>query len=93
MSVFVIADLHLDTESKQKSMEVFGNRWVDYVYKIQKNWRRLVGENDTVIVPGDISWALNLKEAISQIDIDSPKLSNVLIKSHLLPKIANILGD
>lgn len=64
MSVFVIADLHLDTESNQKSMEVFGNRWVNYVYKIQKNWSRLVTENDTVVIPGDISWALNLKEAI-----------------------------
>ncbi len=64
MSVFVISDLHLDTESNQKSMEVFGNRWVDYVYKIQKNWKRLVSETDTVIIPGDISWALTLEEAI-----------------------------
>ena len=37
MAVFVIADLHLDTKSNQKSMEVFGNRWNGYVNKIQKN--------------------------------------------------------
>lgn len=83
MSVFVIADLHLDTESNRKSMEVFGNRWVDYVYKIQKNWRRLVGENDTVIVPGDISWALNLKEAIPDLQwIDSLPGQKILMKGN-----------
>jgi predicted phosphohydrolase len=83
MSVFVIADLHLDTESNQKSMEVFGNRWVDYVYKIQKNWRRLVSETDTVIVPGDISWALNLKEAIPDLKwIDSLPGQKILMKGN-----------
>ncbi len=64
MSIFVIADLHLDTESNQKSMEVFGNRWVNYVYKLQKNWTRLVTDDDTVVIPGDISWALTLNDAI-----------------------------
>ena len=64
MAVFVIADLHLDTKSNQKSMEVFGNRWNGYVNKIQKNWKKIVTENDTVIIPGDISWALNLDAAI-----------------------------
>lgn len=64
MSIFVIADLHLDTESNQKSMEVFGNRWINYVYKLQKNWERLITEHDTVVIPGDISWALTLSEAI-----------------------------
>lgn len=64
MSIFAIADLHLDTESQQKSMEVFGNRWKDYVYKLQKNWKNLVSEQDTVVVPGDISWALTLPQAL-----------------------------
>ena len=64
MSIFVISDLHLDTDSNQKSMEVFGNRWVNYVYKLKKNWTRLVTEADTVVIPGDISWALTLNEAI-----------------------------
>jgi len=64
MSLFVIADLHL-SEGKQtnKSMEVFGNRWLDYTSKLRKNWLLLVGENDSVIIPGDISWALTLEES------------------------------
>lgn len=64
MSIFTIADLHLSTnESTNKSMEVFGRRWKDYVEKLKKNWNALVGPDDTVIIPGDISWAMHLKEA------------------------------
>ncbi len=66
MSVFVIADLHLSTlESTNKSMEVFGHAWADYMRRIETNWRRLVTEEDTVIIPGDFSWALSLEEAES----------------------------
>lgn len=64
MSLFVMADLHLDIKSNAKSMEVFGNRWQEYVYKIKKNWTHLVSDGDTVMVPGDISWALNLNDSI-----------------------------
>ena len=62
MSLFVIADLHLSSDGK-KSMEVFGARWTDYMNKIRRNWSAVVTENDSVIVPGDISWALKLEEA------------------------------
>lgn len=83
MSVFVIADLHLDVHSNQKSMEVFGNRWKDYVYKIQKNWSCLVSEADTVIVPGDISWALNLKSALHDLKwIDALPGRKILMKGN-----------
>ena len=68
MSIFTISDLHLSThDSTNKSMEVFGRRWTDYQSRIEKNWRRLVSENDTVIIPGDISWALSLEEARSDL--------------------------
>ena len=56
MSVFVIADLHLSLAGQDKSMEIFGGRWQDYVNKIKKNWNNLIKEPDSVIVPGDISW-------------------------------------
>lgn len=64
MSVFVMADLHLDIRTNEKSMEIFGNRWQGYIEKIQKNWKRVVTDDDTVIVPGDISWALSLEDAL-----------------------------
>ena len=73
MAVFTIADLHLSThEATNKSMEVFGHRWADYTNRIEKNWRRLVTDDDTVIIPGDISWALSLNEALDDLKfIDS----------------------
>ena len=68
MSVFAIADLHLSTlKSTDKSMEVFGKRWDGYISRIEKNWRHLVSDSDTVVIPGDVSWALSLEEAESDL--------------------------
>ena len=68
MSLFVIGDLHLSTlASTNKSMEVFGRRWAGYIDKISKNWKAIVNPDDTVIIPGDISWALSLEEAESDL--------------------------
>ena len=66
MSLFVMADLHLSSDGS-KSMEVFGPRWKDYMQKIQKNWHLLVSDEDTVILPGDISWALKLEDAVDDL--------------------------
>ena len=64
MALFTISDLHLSLNSvTDKSMEVFGKRWQNYVEKLKKNWCSLVSENDTVVLAGDISWALSLDEA------------------------------
>ena len=64
MALYVLSDLHLSTNRKtNKSMEVFGNRWKNYMERIENNWRHLVDPTDTVIIPGDISWAMTLDEA------------------------------
>ena len=63
MSLFVMADLHLSTNTN-KQMDVFGYRWADYMDKIRKNWSLVVTEQDTVIVPGDISWGISYEEAL-----------------------------
>ena len=68
MSLFTIADLHLSTlDSTNKSMEVFGKRWTDYMRRLEQSWRRLVTDEDTVVIPGDISWALSLEESLSDL--------------------------
>ena len=64
MSIYSIADLHLST-SVAKPMDIFGYRWQGYTEKIKKRWCALVGEDDTVVVPGDISWAMSLGDALS----------------------------
>ena len=83
MSVYVIADLHLCTDNESKSMEVFGNRWKDYKNRIHTNWNKLVTENDTVIIPGDISWALTLQDAVSDLNfLDSLNGKKVIMKGN-----------
>ena len=68
MAIFVLSDLHLSTDlAENKSMEVFGDRWQDYMQKIKRNWNAVVTENDTVVVPCDISWATRLEESKSDL--------------------------
>ena len=68
MSLYTIADLHLSTlASTNKSMEVFGHRWQDYTERLKTAWQRLVTAEDTVVIPGDVSWALTLDEAVSDL--------------------------
>ena len=68
MALYAIADLHLSTlDSTDKSMEVFGRRWDGYMKKLKSNWENLITDEDTVVIPGDVSWALSLEEAISDL--------------------------
>ena len=65
MSIFVMGDLHLSTnQNTNKSMEVFGKRWQNYMQRIKENWQSVVTPQDTVVIPGDISWAMQLEEAL-----------------------------
>lgn len=61
MAVFAIADLHLSLGTN-KPMDIF-NGWNNYVERLEKNWRAIVKPTDTVVIIGDISWAMRLDEA------------------------------
>ena len=61
MSIYVIGDLHLSF-STDKPMDIFGNNWENHAEKIRENWIKKVKEEDTVILPGDFSWATSLEE-------------------------------
>ena len=61
MSIYVIADLHLSFE-KEKPMSIFGDNCENHANKIKNNWKNKVTNNDYVILPGDFSWAMHLKE-------------------------------
>lgn len=83
MSLFVISDLHLDVLTNEKSMEIFGDKWKDYTQKIYKNWTRIVADGDTVVIPGDISWALSLERSIHDLKwIDSLPGKKVIMKGN-----------
>lgn len=62
MSLFVIADLHLSLSS-DKPMDIFGG-WHDYVNRLKTNWQAVVKPEDTVVIPGDITWAMSIEEAL-----------------------------
>lgn len=61
MSLYAIADLHLSL-GENKPMDVFEG-WKDYVPRLEKNWKAVVRPEDTVVVAGDISWAMKLGES------------------------------
>ena len=66
MSLYVIGDLHLSLGT-DKPMDIFGG-WEGYVDKLLNNWQNKVRPEDTVVVPGDISWASRLSEAVTDFD-------------------------
>lgn len=67
MNVYAIGDLHLGHEV-DKPMEVFGARWLNHIENIKTNWEKSISNEDVVLIPGDISWAMRLKEAKADLD-------------------------
>ena len=61
MSIFAISDLHLSF-GVDKPMNIFRG-WDNHTDRIRANWCRLVKEEDTVILAGDLSWGLKIEEA------------------------------
>lgn len=62
MRLFAIGDLHMPG-GDDKPMDVFGEHWSNHVERIFADWRERVGEEDVVLIPGDISWAMQLSAA------------------------------
>ena len=61
MAIYVIGDLHLSFNTN-KPMDIFGENWQKYEEKIKQDWLLKVKPEDTVILPGDFSWAMYLDE-------------------------------
>lgn len=67
MSIYAISDLHLPL-SADKPMEVFGRSWDNYTERLRDNWQSVVLPSDTVLIPGDVSWAMYIKNAFRDFD-------------------------
>ncbi|MBF8982079.1 metallophosphoesterase [Lutibacter sp. B2] len=67
MSIFVIGDLHLSL-SVDKPMDVFGPHWANHHEKIKSHWIEMIKDDDLVLIAGDISWAMNLDEAMVDLE-------------------------
>lgn len=62
MALFAISDLHLSFAS-DKPMSIFRG-WENHIERLTSNWNRVVGENDTVIIAGDTSWAMKPEDCV-----------------------------
>ena len=61
MAIYTIGDLHLSF-NENKPMSIFGENWEGYEEKVKENWTNLVKEEDLVVLPGDFSWSMYLKD-------------------------------
>jgi uncharacterized protein len=66
--VLAIADPHL-SGAQPKPMDVFGPGWAGHPEAFFEGWRRVVRDDDLVLVPGDVSWAMRLEEA--RVDLEA----------------------
>ena len=79
MALYAIGDLHLSLNSN-KSMEVFGDGWHDYVRRLEEAFSQL-NEDDVTVLCGDLSWGMSLEESLEDF-----KFINALPGKKLLMK-------
>ncbi len=81
MALFTIADLHLSLGT-DKPMDVFKG-WENYVNRLEENWRAIVKPGDTVVIAGDISWAMKLEDSLADFAfLDSLPGRKVILKGN-----------
>ena len=82
MALYTIGDLHLSF-SGDKPMDKFGPEWTDHAERLRRAWFDVVSGDDTVVIPGDISWAMSLEEAKPDLEfIDSLPGKKVLLRGN-----------
>lgn len=62
MALFAIGDLHLSLGC-DKPMDIFDG-WQGYVEKLESSWRDTITEQDTIVIAGDVSWAMKLENTL-----------------------------
>lgn len=81
MSLYTIGDLHLSLGSN-KSMEVFGGRWTDYIKKLREGFSGL-SDDDLTVICGDISWGMSMNESLCDFKfIDSLPGKKIILKGN-----------
>ena len=66
MKLFAVSDLHLPG-NQDKPMDVFGGDWAGHFDKIAEDWKGKVSAEDAVLIAGDISWAMLLSDALTDL--------------------------
>jgi len=83
MRLFALADPHLG-QAVNKPMDVFGPRWERHAERLAQHWTETVGPDDLVLLPGDISWAMHLEDALPDLRFlaDLPGRRKILLKGN-----------
>lgn len=68
MAVYALSDTHL-TAMTEKPMDIFGQRWDKWDKKLVRGWLESVTDEDTIVIPGDISWGIDLEEALEDLSL------------------------
>jgi predicted phosphohydrolase len=98
MNLWALGDLHLSFGLPNKSMDIFGPAWQGHAKQIETAWLSTVQPEDLVLIPGDISWAMKIEDAVIDLKwIDRLPGTKVMIKGNhdywwgSLGKIAKVL--
>lgn len=67
MALYAIGDLHLSL-STNKPMEKFGQIWEGHIKKIEENCRAVIQPEDTLVILGDHSWGIYLKNCMQDLE-------------------------
>jgi len=82
LKVFAISDLHLSAKV-DKPMNIFGGEWENHLEKIKEDWQKKVSDEDIVLLCGDFSWAMTLKDALFDFEsIKELKGKKVMIRGN-----------
>lgn len=78
--IYTMSDFHLSF-STNKPMDIFGTNWKDHAMRIKENWP--LKDDDTIIMPGDLSWALKYDELVADLEfVHSLKGTKILLKGN-----------
>ena len=81
MSLYAIGDLHLSLTTN-KSMDVFGPAWENYVEKLRAGFSALT-DDDVCVLCGDLSWGMTLEESLEDFRfIDALPGTKLLLKGN-----------
>lgn len=81
MALYAIGDLHLCLGAP-KPMDIFGGTWIGYMEKL-KEGISVIKPEDTTVLLGDLSWALDLQEAEADFSwIDAIPGKKIILKGN-----------
>lgn len=81
MALYAIGDLHLCLGA-DKPMDIFGGAWVGYLEKLKKGFS-VIKDEDTTVLLGDLSWALDLDNAVEDFSwIDKIPGRKIILKGN-----------